>query len=457
MRPGVRAGHWIPGLLGLVACAAAVGGEMRPEDFPGCASGRVDDSLCWQQALDAAVRSEGYPYFGAVTATPGKTYYIRNTLKITNANGGVIDGRGAVLEWAGPRRGAPMFLLTNTQSIKITNLYIRSGPDAPLETAFEFTKGLPVRVNPRYNILDHVIIDGTSLNGLQYGVRFTARNGIDEDNDQSTILNSGVYNVTTAAISIEHSQSQDHRFIAVNATGADGNASAAFVSVKDGSFTSIDGYHGRFGLANYFLATARSGITILNENSEESAALIKTPEGAASFLMPVQVIGGSFAVDDLQPSGRVIDFHRYGPLSVQGLQFSGTVKRAGTAAPTIFFGPTPANGPARYAELRVHSVTFGGTLPGGGTDTYDPIVVSPVARVTAGANSCITSGSAATTCIGRAGGSEPWVRFGDLASLTVPGQAFYCADCGRTEATEACRAGGTGQFARRLPRGWVCN
>ena len=449
--------HRVLGLAAALACVTAFGDDVSPENFPGCGGARTDHTACWQQALTAAIRDRGHPYFGAVTAIAGKTYYIRDTLTITNAHGGGIDGRGAVLEWAGSDQTVPMFLVTNTNSLKFTNLYIRSSPSAPLQAAFEFTKGKPVRVNPRFNILDHVIIDGTDLNGLQYGVRFTARNGIDEDNDQSTILNSGIFNVTTAAISIEHSQSHDHRLISVNATGANRNTSAVFVSVKDGSFTSIDGFHGRFGLANYFLAEARTGITIINENSEGSAALIMTPEGSASFPMPVRVIGGRFAVEDLQSNGRVIDFHRYGPLTVQGLRIGGQVQRPGAAAPTIHFWPTAARGLGGFAELDVSGVVFAGRLANNGTDTFDPIVVSPIARVTAGSNSCISASGVATHCVGRAGGSTPWVQFVDLAALTIPGQAFYCLDCGRNDTTGACRSQGPGLFARRLPRGWVCD
>lgn len=449
--------RFIQGVLAGLVSIAAFGGDIQPENFPGCGATSTDHTDCWQRALNAAVRGVGHPYFGAVTAMAGKTYYIRDTLRVTNAHGGVIDGRGAVLEWAGSRRSVPMFLLTNTQSLKITNLYIRSGPDAPLETAFEFTKGLPVRVNPRYNILDHVIVDGTSLNGLQYGVRFTARNGIDEDNDQSTILNSGIYNVTTAAISIEHSQSHDHRLLAVNSTGAMGNKSAVFVSAKDGSFTSIDGFHGRFALANYYLGASRTGVTIMNENSEGSAAFIKTPEGSASFQLPVQVIGGRFAIDDLQANGRIIDFHRYGPLTIQGLKITGTIKLATATPPTFHFWPTAPDKSGGYAELAVTGVSFAGVVVGIGSNAYDPIVTSPTARVTSSSNSCVTSSGVATQCVGRAGGAAPGVHFADLGELSIPGQSFYCADCARNETTGACRPSGDGQFARRLPRGWVCN
>ena len=173
--------------------------------------------------------------------------------------------------------------------------------------------------------------------------------------------------------------------------------------------------------------------------------------------MPVQVIGGRFALDELQASGRVIDFHRYGPLTIQGLNLSGTIQRQGVARPTIHFWPTAAGGSGGYAELSVTGVAFAGVLAGVGSNTYDPLVTSPIARVTAGSNSCITASGVATQCAGRAGGAAPFVRFADLAVLESPGQAFYCADCGRNASTAACLAGGPGQFARRLPRGWVCD
>lgn len=81
------------------------------------------------------------------------------------------------------------------------------------------------------------------LGYLRYGVRFSKRFGIDEDNDQSTITNTAIYNVTDAAISIEHSQSQGHHFYGVKATGARGTRARhlfgprAAVSLRWAGFT----------------------------------------------------------------------------------------------------------------------------------------------------------------------------------------------------------------------------
>jgi len=384
-------------LCGLAVCIPAIGatGENTPDRF-GCAADNATG--CWQAAIAAAMPSRRAPHFATVTATAGRTYVIRDTLTVDSAEGGTIDGNGSVLEWRGaPDR--PMFLASNVQQMRFVNLRIIV--ITPLEAAFEFTKA-PYGANatrnvaPSVNVLDAVRIDGVRLGNLRFGVRFSRRYGIDEDNDQSTIMNSVIYNVTEAAISIEHSQSQHHHFYAVKASGAPGNTHAAFVRAQGGSFSSLGGFHGGFGAAVYDISAVYGTDLILDENSEGSARLLRTPAGSASFPFPVHLIGGRFAVNGLAMDGRFIDFTRMGPLSIDGLTIDG-VPPAGAARPVISFLPDPVGGTGQ-GRLSVTNAAFNVA----GSAALDVIVASKAARVRSSGNSCVDEQGNVAACRGLA-------------------------------------------------------
>jgi hypothetical protein len=387
--------RWLTGLALLAACPAATGapGENTPDRF-GC--GADNATACWQAAIAAAMPAQRAPDFATVTAAAGRTYVIRDTLTIDSAEGGTVDGNGSVLEWQGPP-DRPMFLASNTQQMRFVNLRIIAV--TPLQAAFEFAKA-PYGTNPQrnvapgMNVLDAVRIEGVRLGGLRFGVRFSRRFGIDEDNDQSTIINSAIYNVTDAAISIEHSQSQHHHFYAVKASGAPGNTHAAFVRALGGSFSSLGGFHGGFGAAVYDIAAVYGTDLILDEDSEGSARLLQTPAGAASFPFPVHLIGGRFAVNGLAADGRLIDFHRMGPLSIDGLTIDG-VPPAGSARPVMAFLPDPVGGKGR-GNLAVTNTAINVA----GSAGWDAVVTNNAARVRSSGNSCVDEQGNVAACRG---------------------------------------------------------
>lgn len=446
-------------LLALVLSAwAAVPAQARstPDDF-GCRSD--DDTGCWIRAVRSAVPARGLPWFGDVEGLAGRTYVVRDTIALSGSVGGVIDGRGSVIEWHGPP-DRPLFLLTNVQQLKITNLNIFAV--TPLQAAFEFTKGPygkdPNRnVAPRLNVLDSVRVQGVKLGNLAYGVRFTARNGIDEDNDQSTIFSSTFANVSEAAISIEHSQSKAHHFYAVHASGADGNRDAAFVRKRGGSFSSVGGFHGGFRGAVYDIAGGNDLDLIVDENSEASARLLRTPTGVASFPLPVQVVGGRFAVDGLAPDGRFIDFHRMGPLTITGLRLDGVPPPASQPA-VLAFLPNPQT-PGGQASLTVTGLAL--LVPS--SESWEGLAASPIARVTATGNTCVDSRVAVTACRGPLAGiiGNAGITYADLTTGTAahlaPGHSAYCLDCNSTGVDGRCTGGGSGRFARRRTDGWFCD
>lgn len=436
--------------------AIASPAENSPDQF-GCTN--ADATACWQAAIQHAMPAGQAPYFDSVTGSPGATYVIRDTLIVESALGGTIDGNGALLKWAGPS-DRPMFLARNTQQLRFVNLRILVV--TPLQAAFEFAKApygpVPdLNVAPSLNVIDSVRVEGIRLGNLHYGVRFSKRYGIDEDNDQSTIINTIIYNVTDAAISIEHTQSQHHHFYAVKASGAPGNKDAAFVRAVGGSFSSLGGFHGGFGAAVYDISSVYGTDLIVDENSEGSARLIRTPAGASSFPFPVHFLGGRFAVNELAGDGRLIDFHRMGPLSIDGLAIDG-VPPASAARPVISFQPDPVAGKGQ-GSLSISNVMFNVA----DSVSWQPLIVSPAARVVSTSNSCVDAQGNVAMCHGLAAGviSMSGITFTDLAGAPfvtlAPGHTVYCEDCSVRPSSGACVGGGFGHTAHKTRRGWACN
>jgi len=77
-----------------------VNADVLPESYPGSCTLGINDTGCWQAAINAA--SPNAPQFGTVAAVAGKVYYIKDTLVVCNAVDGTIDGHGAILRWSGP-------------------------------------------------------------------------------------------------------------------------------------------------------------------------------------------------------------------------------------------------------------------------------------------------------------------------------------------------------------------
>ena len=352
-----------------------------PDDFS-CQPG--DDTSCWQRAIVAAQPEATKPAFFSVTAEP-RVYRLTNTITIHGALGGVIEGRGAILEWWGPAN-KPAFLITNTQQLRIKDLRIKVVK--PLYAAFEFAKRPHTEANrnfwvaPSQNFLDHVRIDAVGLNDLQYGIRFSKRYGVDQDNDQSRLESVTIGNVTQAAISIEHSQSQAHNFTEVRAYGAPGNTNAAFVRATAGSFNVWGGTRTKFRGAVYDLTSVYGADTIWGENAESSSRLVRTPTGAAGFPFPVSFYGGRFALDALATDGKWVDFSRFGPLTITGMSVDGTPPAG--IVPRLYFWPWPPGGGYSKGQLTLQGVAFSYSR----SALSDPLALSPYAEVNSYGNLC---------------------------------------------------------------------
>jgi hypothetical protein len=329
-----------------------------------------------------------------------------------------------------------MWLLADTNRLKIQDLFVVSEPAHRLQTAFEFTNAPGGLIFPGQNILDHVFINGTNTNGLDYGVRFSLRFGIDEGNDTSTIMNSDIFNVMRAAISIEGTQSHQHRFYAVNASGATGNGSpncyqeprdtlgdeiipatnppsytgtvcgASFVRNELGGFTSIGGFRANFANAEYYILVTATPSTIIDNNSEGCARFLKTPAGNACFTAPVSVLGGRFATNFVASDGKFVKFQRHGSVSIKGLRVDG-VYTQGTADPTIYFDPPPSCDPLQ-SVLEVSNLDLQIVKPHASSG-YDVVQLGPSGRLIASGNVCMSGTSfldaTPANCYGITGGA----------------------------------------------------
>src|SRR5262245_45326890 len=383
---------------------------------------QVDDTVCLQNAINAGRPTNAFPNYGTVEATSGARYLVSGTLTLRRAFGGVISGNGAVIEWRGTDPNVPLFLLEDTQQLEIRDLQIKSSPSFPLQTAFEFTNAPDDAPNPTWNvapianIIRHVYVQGTNLGGLEYGVRFSNRYGIDANNDQSTIADSTFANFSRAGISIEHTQSHQHRFFAVNAYAAGGNQTvckdesaydsagtvcgASFVRLAGGGFSSVGGYRNGMRNAEYYLLSIYSPVTIIDSNSEGAARFLKTASGAAWFGHQVSVLGGRFAVNDLAPDGKVVEWNRQGPLSISGMVIDGNWP--GPSNPVISFTPPgpPVGFTTNEGKLNVSSVYFHLN----NSHTWDAIVLGTYGQFNGTGNMCFDTARGAVPCTGVAAG-----------------------------------------------------
>jgi len=390
--------------------------DITPESRAGigsCSATGGTDRICWQDAINAA-HDATTNKFGNVAGSSGKQYLIDDTIVVCNGADGVIDGHGAQLVWTGGT-GKPMFLVVNSNHMRFSNLKILSDATTPLETAFEFASsttnqfsspvcqnyigGATIGVSSK-NSLDHVVADGVGLNGLNYGVRFSNRYSYDANNDQSTILDSIFYNVTKAAISIEHTQSHQHRLISVSGSGAPGN-SGCFVDAQVGFFSSTGGFQNNWGWANFCVNNAYGTFDITESNSEGSNRMLTVGKDSSTgnigdntgYPVSVNIHGGRFAVNGLNSDGYLINFNRNGPLIVRGLHIDGTPPTG--VQPAISMQPGQmSHTPAIAASAIIESIAFYVD----GANAWDTIVAKSFIGLTTGASVCNDSTGHIVAC-----------------------------------------------------------
>lgn len=392
--------HAVIGVFCLVAFAVlvppAARADVSPEQFAISCNPGVDDTGCWQAAIANA--SPSPPFFGTVAGSAGKSYTITSSLVVCNTYGGTIDGHGAVLYWKG-NSSSPVFLNINNYQLRIQNLTIIA--QNPLQSGLEFTgtsstagisacAGAPLPASK--NSVVHVRIDGNTPNNLQYGIRFSNRYSYDANNDMSLIEDVTLNNVWTAAISVEHTQSQQHRLIDVNGSGATGN-SGNYINAQFGSISSVGGYQGGWGGAVFNVNGTGGPFDFINPNSEGSSRLIQVgnPHDAAGYPVVVNLLGGRFATNAVASDGNFVSFNRLGNLTVKGLWVSGTPP-SGTK-PAIAIQPSSI-GSGAAVSADVSNVTFFVS----GSDQWPTVVASSFAQLNSFGNVCYSALSYVVAC-----------------------------------------------------------
>src|SRR5262245_17303048 len=94
-------------------CTVPAGSDVGNVDRDcGCnGTDTVDDTACWQDALNTAKRAD--LHMGTVVASGTGVYYISNTLVLSSVFGGTVDAKGAQFWWTGPTN-IPMWRLEDT-------------------------------------------------------------------------------------------------------------------------------------------------------------------------------------------------------------------------------------------------------------------------------------------------------------------------------------------------------
>ena len=450
------------------SCESSSVRETYCSDMNQCDFCIKDDDDRWQAAVNAAYGPDGV--FGAVVGESGTVFAINHTITVASIMRagepdlraeGTINGNGAELMWFGGD-SIPMWKLVDTRHLQIEHLKVTAPDDEfPLDTAFEFSNPSGGYASSR-NSLDHIAISAPAVDHLKYGIRFIEA-GNDQNNDQSTISNTQILNVTEAAIRIEHSQSLAHRLINVYGTGAPGASGSRFIHLDEGSFTLIGGLQSGFSDAVYVLDAFLDRVTIIDSQSEASNRMVRA-DLRQNNPYPLHIIGGRFAIDDLASDGKVINYVRPGPVVIDGLRISDASGVPSDPAPVIHYDPQFTAGNEQLSSIQLTGCRFSAA----GTSTYDVLSVGDYASVTAYGNSCApsTGHSQHAPCKGLAGGvmNQSGVTYSELSaaplSSLADGHSLYCVDCGERKSGQSagiCESGGSGRLAVRLNGGWWCD
>ena len=248
-----------------------------------------DDTIAIQRAIDFATKDGR----GDTVFFPKGRYIISSTIKIENTAGLTFKGAGSWatrFEWYGDD-SSPMFLLRDVRDSVFENFGINATPDRTfLETAIQCENGPDNKIPPSHDIFRNIIMDGTNK-GIGKGIRFALGAGGDNNNEFHHIDNVTVYNYTTAAFSLEHSQVKTVLF--TNCNCLNGERCVATNQGEYGHGGSFFWYGGGGGynrVADFDLGEADDIIVISGANFELSSSFLKTP-GPSGSPWPVLIEG----------------------------------------------------------------------------------------------------------------------------------------------------------------------
>jgi hypothetical protein len=193
--------------------------------------GSTDDTRAIQAAI-AAAPDGGFVVF------PAGGFVVSGTLSVSDRRGLTLVGAGPWATVIAPTialDGGPVIRFTNCRACGARNLSVHGNSSRPPSAAIESRVDAP-RLGPAPSQLNlqNLRLGSPSAASLVNGIRFTAADGFDQNNDLALILNVEIDNFTGAGISIEHSNSLLHRIVG----GAIGSGPVA-VRTAGGSFAMI--------------------------------------------------------------------------------------------------------------------------------------------------------------------------------------------------------------------------
>jgi hypothetical protein len=239
-----------------------------------------------------------------------------------------------------------------------------------------------------------------------------------------------------------------HRFIALNAYGAGNNGNydnddvspvtsqhlkgASYVRLKHGSFVSISGFHGGMRNAEYYIEDAGMGVTIIDSSSEGSAHFLKSIDGNAAYTISVTVMGSRFAIeesvvggvpqhDGLAADGRIIDWQRYGPLTINGLVVDGVKPSNVTGDPHFYINPaSPIVGDHQPMHYDVSNVSVKAV----GSSAWELFQINADTRLTTHGNVCFDTTPKGVPCTGLAAGTNDAIETAKNKNLSDASNTF---------------------------------
>lgn len=274
-------------------------------------SGTTDDTAAIQAAWNAAMAAHGRLY-----APPG-TYLITSSLTCTDANGFVFEGAGdgatsgVTFLWGGNSSSA-MFALSSCRNYTFRGFSVQSSSSKPLLAAFtSINDGVAV---PTAGKFENLFIQGTNLNGLDYGFHWeTTGAGGNANNDDSTFIDVGVSNYTDTAWQFDGGEMYGMAFFHCGFEGASGAPSSYGVY----TLSNINWYGGTGGANtayDFFLGGGSRPSMIDGFLSEGSAQFLVG--ATTSAWRPTTVEDCFFDSTSLASTGYAIVWNNAGPLTL---------------------------------------------------------------------------------------------------------------------------------------------
>jgi hypothetical protein len=339
------------------------------EQYGAVGDGVADDTVAIQAAFDAMATSQGRVYF------PRGVYKVSAQLTISNREGFVIEGAGMASSQLAPTAalaGLGVLKLTNNRDSLIRDLGILGHASAPA-AGIQYHRGAAGGFAPTNNIVSHVLLGSTTADSLTNGVRYTA--DVDTNNAESVLHNVKILNVTSACVSIEHSNSLGHRFFGLTCSAPSATASVG-VRTNGGSFHAYGVAFAVTGWDFDLAGTQRHGSSVTGGYSE----------GSSNLARMAAVTDGSLAITGFFKKGGAA-----GPVLID---WAGTTRSVFTlvgsylttgGTPEIRFTDTSSRATLIGNFLGVGTVTWNGHLTLSGNH-FDPgsVTLTPGGSATFG-------------------------------------------------------------------------